>query len=218
MSSILKSQQLQQKEQVSHVGLWQNGSLAPKKKKTAIVISGPSGSGKSTLIKALLKSYPTIRLCVSCTTRQKRQGEVEGEDYYFVTEQQFSDYIIEGKFLEYVICYGNRYGTLKTEILSSFEKCDLCLFDLDFKGAHKLLSETSSEFNIVGILILPPSLSAVESRLENRCSETKESLEKRLKDAFDVDAVGQYDHIIINKYYSQAFQDIEKIIQDLYFC
>lgn len=179
-------------------------------KTNGIIISGPSGSGKSTLIKNILQKFSCCKLAVSYTTRKKRLGEFEGLDYHFVTIEQFYNMQNADFFLEYVECYGNKYGTPKKELYNINK---LLIFDLDFQGAKKILE--MQELHIVGILILPPSLRAAEERLFARKSETKESVAKRLSDFCKTTCVGKYDHIIINKDIKKAFQEISKIITNI---
>ena len=167
--------------------------------KTVFVFSGPSGSGKSTIIKLLLKRFQNVGSTVSCTTRQKRETETDGVDYHFLSEQEFQKYITEGKFIEYVECYGNRYGTLKSAVENVLLYKDACVLDLDFEGASRILSLEFKGAKTVGILILPPSIKSMETRLLNRRSETQDSLNKRLDESFDIKTIGDYETVIINK-------------------
>ena len=164
-----------------------------------LVFSGPSGAGKSTLIKYLLDNLKSADLTVSCTTRSPRTNEKDGVDYHFITHEKFESLITQNEFIEYVNCYGNRYGTLKKSVNDVLEKNDICILDLDFEGAYNVLSNKIFEYNCLGILILPPSLKTLKERLQNRNSETIESLELRLRESFQPKRIAKYDCVIINK-------------------
>jgi len=177
-------------------------------KKTILVFSGPSGAGKSTLIKYLLDNLKSADLTVSCTTRSPRSNEKDGVDYDFITHEKFESLITQNEFIEYVNCYGNKYGTLKKSVNAVLEKNNICILDLDFEGAYNVLSNKIFAFNCFGILILPPSLKTLKERLQNRNSETTESLELRLKESFQPKRIAKYDCVIINK-------DLEKSKSEL---
>lgn len=181
-------------------------------KKPVFLFSGPSGVGKSTLINFALESFPNIGTTVSCTTREKRSGEIDGVNYHFITNETFSNFINQGKFLEYVECYGNKYGTLKQSIEDVLLFKDACILDLDFAGAYNLISNNITEENIIGILILPPSLRSLENRLINRKSENSETLIKRLNESFNIKKIAHYKHIIINKSIEESKKDLLNII------
>lgn len=167
-------------------------------KSSIFVFSGPSGSGKSTIIKSLLQKFNNIGTTVSCTTRAKRTGEVDGIDYHFLKKDDFSKYIQDNKFIEHVECYGNKYGTLKNSIDHVLSTKDACILDLEFEGAYKILSNQFEHTQPVGILVLPPSLRTMETRLCGRKSETDDSMRIRLEESFNVLNIGNYQNVIIN--------------------
>ena len=108
-----------------------------KKNGNLIVISGPSGVGKSTLVKRAMEELPDLRFSVSCTTRPPREGEVDGEDYYFIGEEEFSRRLADGEFLEHARVYRNHYGTLKSEVLQRIRRGEEVLLDIDSQGADR---------------------------------------------------------------------------------
>ncbi len=183
--------------------------------KTILVFSGPSGAGKSTLIKHLLSNLKSADLTVSCTTRPPREGERNGVDYHFVTHDEFEKLVKGNKFIEHVNCYGNRYGTLKKAVNDVLDKNEFCILDLDFKGAYNVLSNKIFKFNCFGILVLPPSLKTLKHRLQNRNSETIESLNLRLNDSFQQKQIAKYDFVIINKNLEKATSELINIIHSL---
>lgn len=184
--------------------------------KTILIFSGPSGAGKSTLIKYLLSNLKSVDLTVSCTTRVPREGEKNGLDYHFITHDKFETLVKQNEFIEHVSCYGNRYGTLKKAVNDVLEKNEICILDLEFEGAYNVLSKNIFEFNCFGILVLPPSLKTLKSRLQNRNSETIESLNLRLKESFQPKQIAKYDYIIINKNLDEAKAELINKIRSLY--
>lgn len=164
-----------------------------------IVFSGPSGSGKSTIIKAILDRTPDASLSASCTTRQMRSGEIDGQDYYFLSHNQFEQYIKDGSFIEYTRCYGNYYGTLKTEIIKRLDTSKYCIMDLDYVGAKNVIEHQGSDYQAAGVLILPPSITSLAKRLQKRMSETDDSLNLRVSQSFNANNITEYDLIVINK-------------------
>ena len=180
--------------------------------KTIIVFSGPSGAGKSTLIKYILEEFKSASLVISCTTRPPRDTEQHAVDYYFVSNEQFDNFIQNDDFIEHVSCYGNRYGTLKRSVQDILEKFDICILDLDYNGAYNVLSNKMFDHKILGVLILPPSLNTLKSRLLNRNSETDNSLNIRLKESFTPKQIAKYDHVVINKDIAESKDLIKAII------
>ncbi|ESU40764.1 Guanylate kinase [Giardia duodenalis] len=166
--------------------------------------SGPSGSGKSTIIKAILDRTPDASLSASCTTRQMRSGEIDGQDYYFLSHNQFEQYIKDGSFIEYTRCYGNYYGTLKTEIIKRLDTSKYCIIDLDYVGAKNVIEHQGSDYQATGVLILPPSITSLAKRLQKRMSETDDSLNLRVQQSFNASAITKYELIIINRDINEA--------------
>ncbi len=181
--------------------------------KTVIVFSGPSGSGKSTLIKHILSKFgDNVGMTVSCTTRKARAGEINGVDYHFLTSDEFQKNLVDGAFIEHVECYGNRYGTLKSSVDDVLRTKKICILDVDFKGAYKVLMTNLLQYACVGILVLPPSLAALKQRLIDRNSETEESLNIRINDSFNIGSIANYHHVIVNN----ELENSKKAITDIF--
>ena len=177
-------------------------------KKLIIVFSGPSGAGKSTLTEYLLERLDSIGLTVSHTTRLPRESELDGCHYHFVKEAKFKDMIANDEFVEYTMCYENYYGTSKESITRVLATKDICVLDLEYEGAYKMLMEEHINATKVGILVLPPSLSTLRRRLSERNTETAGSLKKRLNDAFTPQKIAKYTHVIINKDLNTSQQEL----------
>lgn len=178
-----------------------------------IVITGPSGSGKTTLIRHLLSRHPEIKFSVSHTTRPPRPGEVDGVDYYFVSEEEFSRLLKKGKFIEWAIVHGYRYGTSKEEFRKSLAS-DLVL-DIDVQGARQIRNLNRPGLDqAVFIFILPPSREILIKRLRARGDLMESELERRLKKASqEIRNYRLFDYLIINDDLNQAIEEMEAIIR-----
>jgi guanylate kinase len=183
------------------------------KKGKIVILSGPSGSGKTTLHKALLDDKllkGKLVKTISATTRKRRAGEKEGKDYLFLTEEIFARRIRRGYFLEWEKVFDNFYGTPKIQVLNLLKKGKHVLLCIDVKGAAHI-SEQYPE--AVKIFIKPPSLQELRKRLENRASETHETLQSRLSVAQEeIKRAKEYDHIIINGALDKAKDDLQKLV------
>ena len=131
--------------------------LRKVRKGAMFIIEAPSGTGKGTVAKEILKSDPNIKFSVSVTTRAPREGEVEGVDYYFVTDEQYDEFLAKDAFYEYVDSqYGARYGTLRSEVDSFINVGQDVLFDMDWAGARQMKKKAGKD--VVTIYLLPPSI------------------------------------------------------------
>jgi guanylate kinase len=148
------------------------------------VISAPSGGGKSTLLKGL-SSYRDFTYSVSCTTRAPRPGEVDGQDYHFLSMEEFEGRITAGDFLEHARVHGNCYGTLRDSVVRALAAGGDVLLDVDTQGADQIRANANGELrgSIVDIFLMPPSMAVLESRLHKRNTETAEQLALRLENA-----------------------------------
>lgn len=180
--------------------------------KRLIVLSSPSGGGKSTLAHHLLANYSSVDFSVSCTTRPMRNGEKEGEDYYFLSRKSFLEKMAADEFAEHEEIFGNLYGTLKSEINKVFQSGHYVLFDVDVKGALSLRNAYPD--NSILVFIMPPTLEELERRLRRRDTETEEQIEKRLARAKDeIELQGHFDHLLINDDLETAKKEIIAIAQ-----
>ncbi|NTW68353.1 MAG: guanylate kinase [Chlorobiaceae bacterium] len=168
-----------------------------KRQGKLIVFSAPSGTGKSTIAKQLLERIQGIRFSVSATTREKRVGEVEGINYYFLSREEFEEKIRSGGFIEHEYFFGNHYGTLLDKTGEAIESGTHLLFDLDVKGALNL--KRLFPENSLLLFFKPPSLEVLEARLKGRESEDEESLKLRLERAsLELEYADRFDEVIVN--------------------
>jgi len=170
-----------------------------------IIFSAPSGAGKSTIINSLLSSGLPLEFSISATSRKPRGAEVDGVEYYFLSEENFRDRLSNNEFLEYEEVYaGTLYGTLKSELVRIQAKGNYTVFDLDVKGGVRI-KKLFGEYAL-SIFIMPPSLQVLESRLRNRSTDTEESILKRIARAeLELEYAKQFDAVVVN-------DDLEKSI------
>lgn len=161
-----------------------------------VVVSGPSGAGKGTICQALLEKAGNLAYSVSATTRRPREGEVEGESYYFLTVAAFEEMIGNDALLEWAKVYGNYYGTPLKKIEEKLAAGEDILLEIDTQGAMKVQEKFPDG---VYIFILPPSLAELERRIRGRDTETEEVLGKRLGAAVDeIKAGRRYKYVVMN--------------------
>lgn len=174
------------------------------------VISGSSGVGKGTVIKLFLERHPEYRLSVSCTTRSKRDGEINGVNYFFLSNAEFSECIKNNEFLEWAEFSGNRYGTKKSFVEDCFKNEEGVILEIDTKGA---LNVKSIMPEAVLIFIAPPSLDELEARLRGRGTETEDAIQKRLASIkLEIENSKKFDYTIVNDTVENAVRELEKII------
>jgi guanylate kinase len=163
---------------------------------TVFIISAPSGSGKSTLTRELLHRVPSLRFSVSYTTREPRGQEREGQDYFFISREEFERRILKGEFLEYAEVFGNYYGTHISELdRAAAQGVDLVL-DIDVQGERQLKGKIP---DAVSIFILAPDRKTLEGRLRARSQDSDEVIERRLRDAAaEIRSYSNYDYVLVN--------------------
>ena len=184
-----------------------------KNKGLLIVYTGASGVGKGTVMKKLLASEPNFRLSVSATTREPREGEVDGREYYFVTRERFDEMIAEDGFLEHAEYVGNKYGTPKAPVFSMLDEGLDVFLEIEVKG---FLQIKKAYPECVSIFICPPSFEELRLRLEGRGTESPEVIEERLRTAeSEIGYKDMFDYIVVNDDVDRAAREVMSIISDI---
>jgi guanylate kinase len=181
-----------------------------KSKGLFIVVSGPSGSGKNSILRMVLPKMTDLRYSVSVTTRPPRPGEVSGDDYIFVSDEEFDSLIQSDKLLEWAAFCGYRYGTPYSFVRQCLDNGESVITDIDIQGARQIKKKMPEG---VFVFIMPPSLEELRRRLTTRGTEDKEVVEQRLSTALrEMEAVVEYDYWIINDRLEKAAFQLEAII------
>ena len=176
------------------------------------VLSSPSGAGKTTLSRMLVAETPALQMSVSATTRPKRPGEVEGKDYYFVSQGRFDEMIAHSELLEWATVFENRYGTPRAPVEAVSSAGYDVLVDIDGHGTQQLRSRSPSD--VVSVFILPPSAQALEQRLHTRAQDSGEVIRSRMKKAGDeMSHFDAYDYIVVNDNVGMAFEAVKSILR-----
>lgn len=175
-----------------------------------IVISAPSGGGKTTICRAILNRMDDVDYSISYTTRKPRADEVNGESYFFVSEEEFRCKLREGDFLEHAIVHNNYYGTSRSFVLEKFSGKRNVIMDIDVQGAVNVVD---SGIDCVTIFLLPPDEQTLRSRLEKRNSDPQDVIELRLANAVnEIKCIDKYDYLVINDNLEQAINEVQSII------
>ncbi|HEX4730100.1 MAG TPA: guanylate kinase [Solirubrobacterales bacterium] len=176
------------------------------------VITGPSGVGKGTLIKQLLERVPELALSVSATTRSPREGEEDGVDYHFLTEEEFQERRDAGDFLEFASYSGSHYGTLNSELDRCLEKGRSVVLEIEVQGAQQVRQTRGDS---IQIFIAPPDPAVLRERLRGRGTDSAEAIDKRLQVAEqELGAQDDFNHLIVNDDLDQAVDELESIVRD----
>lgn len=181
--------------------------------KGVFIFSAPSGSGKTTILKQIFEKFPNLfGFSVSATNRPARDGEIDGRDYYFLSDNQMKEKIENGDFLEWEQVYeGRYYGTLKSELDRIWSEGKVVVFDVDVKGGINIKNMLKDE--AFAIFIMPPSVEELKKRLEGRNTETAESLQQRLARAeMEISKSDNFDTVILNDDLTLAVNEVEKCI------
>jgi len=162
-----------------------------------LILSGPSGAGKSSIINAAAEQVGDFYFSISSTSRQPREGEIDGRDYHFVDRDTFESGIEAGDFLEYATVHGNYYGTSLKPVLEAVDAGRLVIFDIDVQGYH-LARELMGDM-ITSAFILPPTLEELESRLHARSTDDDDVIARRVENAkSEIEHICSYDFVIVN--------------------
>ena len=175
------------------------------------VISAASGTGKTTLVSRLVQQHPNVRVSVSHTTRPPRAGEVDGQHYHFVSEEEFVRLAGEGVFLEHAQVFGNYYGTSYESVQSMCEQGYDVILEIDVQGAQQVRQALPEALSI---FILPPSLAVLEQRLRQRQTDSEEVIARRLSEAVDeIQQALTFDYVVSNRSLQQAEEELWCIFQ-----
>ncbi|HTN44052.1 MAG TPA: guanylate kinase [Nitrospiria bacterium] len=186
------------------------GDIASRKRGLLLVVSAPSGAGKTTLCREMAHTMPGLRYSISYTTRSPRANEVDGRDYFFITEPEFMQMVARNEFAEWAKVHNNFYGTQADFLKRTMAGGTDVLLDVDTQGA-KLLKKRFPDG--VFIFVLPPSMAILMERLRDRQSDTPEEIERRLRVAREeIQNFSDYDYIIINDEIKKAIRDLESVI------
>jgi guanylate kinase len=174
------------------------------------LVSAPSGAGKTSLVNAALEADSQLVVSVSHTTRPARGGEVDGENYFFVSDDQFVQMIDEGKFLEHANVFGKQYGTSKAEVAAKRALGQDVILEIDWQGAQQVREAIP---DAISVFVLPPSMEELAARLTSRGEDTAQSIEKRLGEAKeDMSQAIHFDYLVINADFETALQDVASIV------
>jgi guanylate kinase len=175
------------------------------------IVCAPSGAGKTSLVAALLHRDPRVRLSVSFTTRAPRPGEVDGREYHFIDEDRFQAMVEGGEFLESAEVHGNRYGTSQAWIETQRDAGHDILLEIDWQGAQQVRHQIQ---DVIGIFVMPPSLSMLRARLEGRKQDSHAVIERRLLAARgEISHAGEFDYVIINDDFDSAVEDLVCVVR-----
>ncbi|TKA94571.1 guanylate kinase [Cereibacter changlensis] len=177
-----------------------------------LILSSPSGAGKSTLAKRLMAWDPTIRFSVSATTRPARPGEVEGQDYYFRSHDEFRALVEDGGMLEHAEVFGNFYGSPKEPVERAMREGRDTLFDIDWQGGQQIRNSSLGR-DVVSIFVLPPSIAELERRLRGRAQDSDEVIASRMEKSRDeISHWAEYDYVLVNEDINIAEAELKVIL------
>ena len=182
-----------------------------KRKGLMFVLSSPSGAGKTSLSRKLLELDDELFLSISYTTRPPRPGEIDGEDYFFINNDDFALMQEKNEFLEYAKVFDNYYGTPRKPVEKILNKGKDMLFDIDWQGTQQLMN--NSKDDLVKVFVLPPSIEELERRLKKRKQDDDEIIQKRMSKASDeMSHYPEYDYILVNDEFDKTIQEILNIL------
>ena len=181
-----------------------------------LILAGPTGTGKSTLCDGMTGKHDCIRRVITSTTRAPRAGEVDGKDYFFFSEQQFSEKVEQGAFYEHAQVHAHRYGTLKAEILDKLSRNIDLIMNIDVQGVAAFQREAEKDpllkQRLVTIFLMPSSIEEIESRLISRGKEDRAAIDRRLESARkEMPLWNTYDFCLISGSNEEDFDKVESI-------
>ena len=170
----------------------------PNRRGLLIILSSPSGAGKSTLARRLRAWDTSIEFSVSATTRKPREGEIDGQDYHFLSETAFKKQVADGEMLEHAHVFGNFYGSPKGPVEDAINTGRDILFDIDWQGAQQI-KESAIRDHVLSIFLLPPSIGELKQRLVNRAKDDEKTINKRMQKSWDeISHWDSYDYVLVN--------------------
>lgn len=174
------------------------------------IISAPSGAGKTSLVKKLIATVENLIVSVSHTTRQSREGEIHGKDYFFVPVEDFRAMQNDNAFLESAQVFDNFYGTAKKTVETNLAQGDDVILEIDWQGAKQVRDLMPNSYSI---FILPPSTQILRERLEGRGKDSVEIIDRRMQDAVaEMSHYGEFDYLVVNDDFNTALNELESII------
>lgn len=183
-----------------------------KRKGFMFVLSSPSGAGKTTLSRLLLEQDENLDMSISVTTREKRPNEVDGKDYYFVSQDDFSHMAANNEFLECAEVFGYSYGTPEKKVRELLDAGTDVLFDIDWQGTQQLTKQYRED--VVSVFILPPSMEELHNRLKNRAQDADEVIAKRMAKANnEISHWLSYDYVIVNDDIEVSLKQVTHILR-----
>ena len=177
-----------------------------------VILSSPSGAGKTTLVKKIAEKN-SYNISISHTTRKPRTEEVDGQDYFFVSQEKFKNLVKNDEFLEYAKVFENYYGSSKKWVIENLNKGKNVIFDIDWQGTEQIKNQKLN-YKLITFFILPPSKLELFKRLKNRDMKDKNIVEKRMKQFNeDIDHWGSYDFVVINDDLNKCYNEIIELIE-----
>ena len=182
-----------------------------KNQKKLIILTGPSGVGKGTVVKEILGKEKNFWLSISATTREPREGEKDGENYYFLNQEKFKEMIEQNLFLEWAQFAGNYYGTPFSSVNEKIQKGFTVILEIEVEGARQIKNKFP---NSLSIFLLPPDKKELERRIRNRGTEKEEAIKKSLSRAnYEISVSNQFDFALINNNVDETAKKIIKLIK-----
>jgi len=185
--------------------------LKSRRRGLMVVLSSPSGAGKTTMTRSLLAENPDMAMSVSATTRKARPGETDGEDYFFISKEKFSEMSEDEAFLEWAKVFDHFYGTPRAPVEEALSEGRDVIFDIDWQGAQQLTQAAADD--LVKIFILPPNMRELEKRLKTRAQDSAATIAKRMsKSEAEISHWAEYDYVIVNEDIDAAMQELRTIV------
>ncbi|MEN9596001.1 MAG: hypothetical protein RL236_435 [Pseudomonadota bacterium] len=174
------------------------------------IISAPSGAGKTSLVKELISSLNSLSVSVSHTTRQKREGEIDGKDYFFISVEKFKMMQVDSAFLESAQVFDNFYGTAQKTVEDRLLQGNDVILEIDWQGAQQIRKLLSAS---ISIFILPPSIETLRQRLEGRGKDNAEIIARRMRDAVtEMRHYPEFDYVVVNEDFGVALNELKSIV------